>query len=125
MLMNNGNNVAMFNKGSRFSIVFDDFGFGESTSQNVAPIQGSHGNLISFEYVADAKPEVIFILDREQAIGRSVGKAKELFNNPLVNSTPAAQNKKIVYINPNAWYISGGGVTATQTMIADIDKALN
>ncbi|MFH0263399.1 siderophore ABC transporter substrate-binding protein [Vibrio barjaei] len=125
MLMNNGNNVAMFNKGSRFSIVFDDFGFGESTSQSVAPIQGSHGNLISFEYVADAKPEVIFILDREQAIGRSVGKAKELFNNPLVNSTPAAQNKKIVYINPNAWYISGGGVTATQTMIADIDKALN
>jgi len=66
MVMNNGNNVAMYNKGSRFSIVFDDFGFAESTSQNVAPIQGSHGNLISFEYVADAKPEVIFILDRER-----------------------------------------------------------
>lgn len=125
MLMNNGSNVAMFNKGSRFSIIFDDFGFAESTSQSVAPIEGAHGNLISFEYVADAKPEVIFILDREQAIGRSVGKAKELFNNPLVNSTPAAQNKKIVYITPNAWYISGGGITATQTMIADIDKALN
>lgn len=125
MLMNNGSNVAMFNKGSRFSIVFDDFGFAESTSKKVAPIEGSHGNLISFEYVADAQPEVIFILDREQAIGRSVGKAKELFNNPLVDSTPAAKNNKIVYIDPNAWYISGGGVTATQTMISDIDKALN
>ncbi len=84
MLMNNGSNVAMFNKGSRFSIVFDDFGFAESSSKKVAPIEGSHGNLISFEYVADAQPEVIFILDREQAIGGSVGKAKELFNNPLV-----------------------------------------
>ncbi|GMQ48162.1 siderophore ABC transporter substrate-binding protein [Vibrio sp. 10N] len=125
MLMNNGSNVAMFNKGSRFSIVFDDFGFAESSSKNIAPIEGSHGNLISFEYVADAQPQVIFILDREQAIGRSVGKAKELFSNPLVDSTPAAKNNKVVYIDPNAWYISGGGVTATQTMISDIDKVLN
>ncbi|MGV2986226.1 siderophore ABC transporter substrate-binding protein [Vibrio sp. E150_011] len=125
MVMNNGNNVAMFNKGSRFSIIFDDFKFTESSSQNVAAVEGSHGNLISFEYIADAKPEVIFILDREQAIGRSVGKAKEMFNNPLVDSTPAAQNKKIVFIDPNAWYLSGGGVTATQTMISDINSALN
>ncbi|MGF1777097.1 siderophore ABC transporter substrate-binding protein [Vibrio nomapromontoriensis] len=124
MLMNNGNNVAMFNKGSRFSIIFDDFNFAESNSQNVAPVEGSHGNLISFEYISDAKPEVIFILDREQAIGRSVGKAKEMFNNPLVNSTPAAKAKKVVFIDPNAWYLSGGGVTATQTMISDITSAL-
>nr|WP_202906923.1 ABC transporter substrate-binding protein [Vibrio mexicanus] len=125
MVMNNGNNVAMYNKGSRFSIVFDDFGFAESTSQNVAPIEGAHGNLISFEYISDAKPEVMFVLDREQAIGRGEGKAKALFNNTLVNSTPAAQNKKIVYIDSNAWYISGGGVTATQTMINDVSKAVN
>ncbi|MCW8349136.1 ABC transporter substrate-binding protein [Vibrio sp. ZSDZ65] len=124
MLMNNGNNVAMFNKGSRFSIIFDDFNFAESNSQNVAPVEGSHGNLISFEYISDAKPDVIFILDREQAIGRSVGKAKEMFNNPLVNSTPAAKAKKVVFIDPNAWYLSGGGVTATQTMISDITSAL-
>lgn len=36
MLMNNGNNIAMFNKGSRFSIIFDDFGFVESKSATVA-----------------------------------------------------------------------------------------
>ena len=125
MLMNNGNNLAMFNKGSRFSIIFDEFGFNESSSQKVAPVTGSHGNLISFEYVADANPDVIFVLDREQAIGKSAGKAQVMFDNPLVNKTQAAKNQKMVFVDPNSWYIAMGGMTATETMINDINQALN
>ena len=125
MLMNNGNNLTLFNKGSRFSIIFDEFGFKESFSRDIAPVQASHGNLISFEYVADANPDVIFVLDKEQAIGRATGKAKVLFDNPLVNQTQAAKNHKLVFIDPNAWYIAAGGLTATETMISDINQALN
>ena len=124
MIMNNGNNLAMFNKGSRFSLIFDEFGFGQSSSKNVAPIKGNHGNLISFEYIADAKPDVMFVMDREQAIGRSSGKAQALFNNPLVNRTPAASNNKLIFIDSNAWYISTGGITATELMVLDARKAL-
>ncbi|KAB0288361.1 ABC transporter substrate-binding protein [Vibrio fortis] len=124
MLMNNGSNIAMFNKGSRFSIIFDDFGFVESKSAKVAPIKGSHGNLISFEYIADAKPEVIYVLDREQAIGRSEGRAKQLFDNALVAETPAAKLDNIVFIDSSAWYLAGGGVTATQRMLNDIDRTV-
>ncbi len=124
MIMNNGNNLAMFNKGSRFSLIFDEFGFGQSSSENVAPIKGNHGNLISFEYIADAKPDVMFVMDREQAIGRSSGKAQALFNNPLVNRTPAAINNKLIFIDSNAWYISTGGITATELMVLDARKAL-
>lgn len=120
MVMNSGTNITMFNKGSRFSVLFDEFGFTESASQNIAPIKGPHGSLVSFEYIADAKPDVIFILDREHAIGKSDGKAKELFNNALVRLTPAHKNNKIVILNPDAWYLSGGGITATRNMIADI-----
>lgn len=124
MIMNNGNNLAMFNKGSRFSLIFDEFSFGQSSSENIVPIKGNHGNLISFEYIADAKPDVIFVMDREQAIGRSSGKAQALFNNPLVNGTPAAKNERLVYIDSNAWYISTGGITATELMINDAQKVL-
>jgi len=124
MIMNNGNNLAMFNKGSRFSLIFDKFSFAQSSSINIAPIKGNHGSLISFEYIADAKPDVMFVMDREQAIGRSSGKAQALFNNPLVNATPAAINNRLIFINSNAWYISTGGITATELMIADAQKAL-
>lgn len=119
MVMNNGSNLAMFNQGSRFSMVFDEFGFNPARSEEVKTT-GSHGNLISFEYIADAKPDVIFVLDREQAIGKEIGKAKSRFNNVLVKSTPASQNDRIVYLNPNAWYITMAGVTATDIMIDDI-----
>lgn len=124
MLMNNGNNIAMFNKGSRFSIIFDDFGFVESKSAAVAPIKGSHGNLISFEYIADAKPEVLYVLDREKAIGKSEGRAQQLFNNPLVAATPAAQKGNIVYLDSSAWYLAGGGVTAVHRMLGDIERTI-
>lgn len=124
MLMNNGNNIAMFNKGSRFSIIFDDFGYVESKSATVAPIKGTHGNLISFEYIADAKPEVLYILDREKAIGRSEGRAPQLFDNPLVAATPAAQQGNIVYLDSSAWYLAGGGVTAIHRMLGDIERTI-
>ncbi|WGS63429.1 siderophore ABC transporter substrate-binding protein [Vibrio lentus] len=124
MLMNNGNNIAMFNKGSRFSIIFDDFGYVESKSATVAPIKGTHGNLISFEYIADAKPEVLYVLDREKAIGKSQGRAQQLFDNPLVAATPAAQQGNIVYLDSSAWYLAGGGVTAIHRMLGDIERTI-
>ncbi|WP_299693551.1 ABC transporter substrate-binding protein [uncultured Vibrio sp.] len=124
MLMNNGSNIAMFNKGSRYSIIFDDFGFVESKSATVAPIKGTHGNLISFEYIADAQPEVIYVLDREKAIGRSEGRAPQLFDNPLVAATPAAQHDNIVYLDTAAWYLTGGGITAIHKMIDDVERVI-
>ncbi|OED63060.1 ferric anguibactin-binding protein [Vibrio tasmaniensis ZS-17] len=124
MLMNNGNNIAMFNKGSRFSIIFDDFGYVESKSATVAPIKGTHGNLISFEYITDAKPEVLYVLDREKAIGKSQGRAQQLFDNPLVAATPAAQQGNIVYLDSSAWYLAGGGVTAIHRMLGDIERTI-
>ncbi|MEF1228022.1 ferric anguibactin-binding protein, partial [Vibrio fortis] len=75
-------------------------------------------------YIADAKPEVIYVLDREQAIGRSEGRAKQLFDNALVAETPAAKLDNIVFIDSSAWYLAGGGVTATQRMLKDIDRTV-
>lgn len=120
-VMNNGNNVSMFGSQGRFSVIFNEFGFTETKgSESTNP----HGNLISFEFIADAAPDVLFILDREQAIGTSSGKAKALFNNPLIKSTPAYKNNRIVYLNPTAWYLTIAGIDATQIMIDDVNAVL-
>ncbi|USD67320.1 ABC transporter substrate-binding protein [Vibrio sp. SCSIO 43136] len=125
MLMNSGGNISMYNQGSRFSLVFDEFGFTDSSTTFKPTVNRPHGNLISFEYIKDAQPEVIFILDREQAIGLSEDKAKQQFNNALIKSTPASKNDKIVFIDPNAWYLTAGGITATDNIIKDVFKALD
>ncbi len=63
-----------------------------SQGATVAPIKGTHG-IIYFWNCADAKPEVLYILDREKAIGRSEGRAPQLFDNPLVAATPKKHSK--------------------------------
>lgn len=124
-VMNSGNNVSMFGPVSRFSFIYQEAGFKASKSQKVSSKPRRHGDLISFEYIADAKPEVLLIMDREQAIGMSTGKAKTLFNNNLVNATPAAKNGQIIYLDPAAWYLAPGGYESTLTMINDLTKAIN
>jgi iron complex transport system substrate-binding protein len=121
---NSGNNLAMFGENSRFSFVYDEAGFATSTSENVKSVSGTHGNLISFEYIADAQPEVLLVLDREQAIGQSNGKAKALFDNELVKSTPAAKDGRVMFIDPAAWYLTAGGYHSTQTMIKELNQVV-
>lgn len=120
-LMNNGNNVSMFGDKSRFAVIFDEFGFKEARTSDT---ENPHGNLISFEFIADAKPDVIFVLDREAAIGMSSGKAQSLFDNVLIKSTPAYQHNRIIYLDSNAWYLTIAGMDATQTMINDMASAI-
>ncbi len=121
---NSGSNLAMFGPDSRFSFVYNEAGFATSTSDKVKATAGRHGNLISFEYIADAQPEVLLVLDREQAIGRSNGKAKALFDNELVKSTPAAKDGHVKFIDPAAWYLTAGGYQSTQTMIKELSQVV-
>ncbi len=121
---NSGSNLAMFGPDSRFSFVYNEAGFATSSSDKVKAKAGKHGNLISFEYIADAQPEVLLVLDREQAIGRSSGTAKALFDNELIQSTPAAKNSRVMFIDPAAWYLTAGGYQSTQTMIKELNQVV-
>jgi iron complex transport system substrate-binding protein len=123
-VMSNGGNITSFAPVSRFSFVYHEAGFEVSTSVNVEAESNTHGDLISFEYIADAKPDVLLILDRDQAIGNASGNAKELFANQLVESTPAAKNDHVVYLDGAAWYLSAGGYQSTQVMIDDLNRAI-
>lgn len=123
-VMSNGSNVTSFGPNSRFSFVYNDAGFKTSTSNDIESTPSTHGNLISFEYIADASPDVLLILDRDQAIGKESGQAKKLFNNPLINTTPAAKHQRIIYLNPAAWYLTAGGFNSLKTMINDLERAI-
>ena len=117
--MSSGGKLATFGAKSRFSAVYADFGFQEA----VAGItEANHGQLVSFEYVAKADADYIFVLDRDQAIGRPQvhNAATSLFDNPLVRGTRAYKADRIIYLEPQSWYISSGGITATENMLKDI-----
>ena len=70
--------------------------------------------------IAAAEPEVIFIIDRSAAIGATPLDVATLADSPLAR-TPAARAKRIVYLDPALWYLSGGGL---QSVDLQIDQVL-
>jgi len=42
--------------------------------------------------------------------------------NKLVQQTSAYKKNKVIYLDPDVWYLSGGGSYSTRTMIEDILK---
>ncbi|EGU31390.1 siderophore ABC transporter substrate-binding protein [Vibrio scophthalmi] len=121
MVMANGDNITTFGAGSRYNAIFDEFGFKQVVNNNVT---AAHGDLISYEFIAEANPDYLLVIDRDKAIGRQSGSAKQGFSNALINQTNAGKQNRITELNPQAWYISASGITATQIMINDITMAL-
>lgn len=122
VLMVSGGKVSAFGPGSRFGLIHDDLGV-----QPAAPdlSQDSHGQVVSFEFIAETDPDWIFVLDRDKATGEAEGSpAAQVLDNALVDSTTAAQQDQILELDPVNWYIIGSGLGATEQMIDDIDSTV-
>lgn len=115
--------VSAYGPGSRFSQVYEDFGF----TATQAPIGdgGSHGEEISQEFFVQFNPGTIFVLDRAKAIGEDQSPALEVLNNGLVGTTDAAKNDTIVEIDGFSWYLAPNAPTSWQGMVDDVRSALD
>lgn len=106
----------------RCSFIGRDLGF----NNLAADINSTHGNESNFELLVKLNPEFIFVLDRDSAIGRQGAQlAQDVMRNELVAKTQAAQNQRIYFLNPSVWYMSEGGIKATDLMLQDIEKAFD
>ena len=121
-LMTNGDKVTAFGTGSRFDVVFDEFGVTPAVEDVEA---ATHGEAIDFEFIGDADPDLLFVLDRSAAIGQEGTPAKEVLNNDIVNATKAWKNNKVFYVNGVDWYIIGEGFTASPRMAEEIKNDLS
>lgn len=121
MMVNDGK-ISVYGPGSRFGVIHDVLGVKPADS-TIA--QSRHGQTASFEYVVDLNPDFIFVVDRSAVIaGNGNSGAKEVVENELVKNTNAYKNGKIIYLDPNVWYLSGGGYKSTNQMIDDVQKAI-
>nr|WP_307991710.1 siderophore ABC transporter substrate-binding protein [uncultured Niameybacter sp.] len=117
-LVNDGS-VNAYGNNSRFSFI-NDLGF---TNVDTTLEETTHGQTVSFEYILDKNPQFLFVLDRGAMMGDATP-AKEIVENELVKKTDAYKNGHIIYLNPEPWYLSGGGFTSTKLMLEDIAGAV-
>lgn len=120
IVLANEGKVSAFGPSSRFGLIHDVFGF-EPVDNNLEV--STHGQSISFEYIVEKDPDYLFVIDRGAAVGGE-SSAKQVIENDLVKNTKAYKEGNIVYLDPDYWYLSGGGLVSVQEMVNEVEGSL-
>ncbi|MFQ1700148.1 siderophore ABC transporter substrate-binding protein [Loktanella agnita] len=120
IVLTNGAKISAFGATSRFGWLHDTVGIPVAAEGLDAE---THGQSISFEFIAETDPDWIFVVDRGAAIGQDGVAAAATLDNPLVNNTRAVQNGQVVYLGSAPLYIAGGGATSMMTTLDEIIAA--
>lgn len=122
IILTTGGKVSAYGPGSRFGIIHDVFGFAPvDTNIEVS----THGQSISFEYIAEKNPDVLFIIDRDSVVaGKSGQSGKDVVENDIVKGTKAFKDGKLIYLDPGYWYLAGGGLISVAEMVKEVEAAL-
>lgn len=121
VILSNDKAISAYGTGSRFGLIHDVLGF--------VPVDESiqvttHGVSISFEYIKEKNPDHLFVIDRASVVSGGGQAAKATVENDLVKATNAYKNGKIIYLDANYWYLSGGGLVSVREMIQQVAAAV-
>ncbi|PAD38790.1 siderophore ABC transporter substrate-binding protein [Terribacillus sp. 7520-G] len=119
-LVNDGS-VSAYGKASRFGVIHDVYGVPAVDDTIEA---STHGQSIGFEYISEKDPDYLFVVDRGAVVGNGTSSAEKVLDNELVNGTKAAKENHITYLNPNYWYLSGGGLESELEKVKEVSDAL-
>lgn len=118
IVMTNGPKVSAYGASGRFGWLHTALGLPEAV---VDVEQSTHGEAISFEFIKEAAPDVLIVVDRLAAIGKDGANAAATLDNALVQATPAWQTGKVIYLDSAPLYVAGGGI---QSMMITLDEIL-
>ena len=102
----------------------DVFGVPAATGE-LGDSESRHGEAVSFEFIRKANPDLLYVVDRDAAIGEEGKSAEEILDNALVRGTKAWKQEKVTYVDAEAWYIVVGGLTSMDTLIDDVEQSLS
>lgn len=122
VILTSGGRISAYGSGSRTGWIHDELGI-QPVSTGVQA--STHGDPISFEFLLQANPDYLFVLDRDTAIQSGKGSARALLDNDLVHQMTAYQKDQIIYLDSVTWYTLVSGLNATRRMIDEIHAALS
>ncbi|WP_212723214.1 siderophore ABC transporter substrate-binding protein [Nocardioides jishulii] len=124
VLLTSGGEVTAYSVGSRFGFLHEDLGV-EAATGELGDQETRHGEAISFEFVKKTDPDLLYVVDRDAAIGEEGKSAEEILDNALVRGTKAWKQEKVTYVDAEAWYIVVGGLTSMDTLIDEVEQSLS
>ncbi|CAH2405704.1 siderophore ABC transporter substrate-binding protein [Mesorhizobium escarrei] len=122
ILMTSGPKVTAYGKESRFGWLHSALELTPAVEDVEA---ATHGEAISFEFLRDANPDWLIVLDRAAAIGSGEQNARATLDNELVAETTAWKKGQVVYMPAADFYIAAGGVQSTMRVLKTIRDAFS
>ncbi|EID54879.1 siderophore ABC transporter substrate-binding protein [Saccharomonospora xinjiangensis] len=121
VVLTTGGKLSAYGPGSRFGFVYDELGVKPAVD---GLSDEAHGDAISSEFVAEANPDLIFVIDRDSAIGEAGQSARQVLDNALINGTTAAKEGGIVYLDAAQWYLTSNGLPSLESMVATVGDSV-
>lgn len=123
VVLTNGPKMSAYGPGSRFGWIHELTGLPPAVD-SLDP-KANHGDAISHEFIAQADPDWLFVLDRGAAIGADMPAAKATLDTKLVQDTKAWKNGHVVYLPADNVYLAPGGVTSLGETLDSLTAALS
>ncbi|MDL4860826.1 siderophore ABC transporter substrate-binding protein [Halomonas elongata] len=120
VVMHNNGTFASFGVNSRYGFVFDTLGVKPA---NTSPETGLHGQPISSEFIQESDPDILFVIDRTAVMEHRPVLNAESLANPLLRETKAWKNDRVIFVDPEAWYVTGASITPLNIIMDDVLKA--
>ena len=117
MILTRGGVVQAFGPGGRFDVLHNELGFAYETE--IGP-DGRYGSEVSFEYLLEANPYWVFVIDRDTAVGAGGDAARVVLDNDIVRRMDAYQNNRMVFVNTTDWYLAGTGIATLQNIVDEV-----
>ncbi|WP_417560320.1 siderophore ABC transporter substrate-binding protein [Marinomonas sp.] len=117
VVLHNNGSFSSFGKQSRYGFVFNELGVQPANSDKET---GLHGQPISSEFIKQADPDIIYIVDRTAVMERRDVIKPDEISNPLLRQTKAWKNGRVIFADADAWYIAAASPTAIKIMLNDI-----
>ncbi|HEV7346414.1 MAG TPA: siderophore ABC transporter substrate-binding protein [Devosia sp.] len=123
VLVTNAGKLGVYGPDSRVSWIYNEAGLASA----LADVKdGDHGgDAVSFEFLLEVNPDWVFVVDRDAGVGENAGAAAALLDNELFNQTTAAKEGNIVYLDPQAAYISMHGYQGVMLLLDQVLAGLN
>ncbi|MEP3114660.1 siderophore ABC transporter substrate-binding protein [Nisaea sp.] len=120
VIMHNNGAFSSFGAGSRYGFVFHALGVKPA---NEAQETGLHGQPVTSEFIQAADPDIIFIIDRTSVMRRQTVLTAAEIENPLLKETKAWKSDRVVFVDPDAWYVTAASITPLEIIVAEVLSA--
>jgi len=119
VVLHNNGSFSSFGIQSRYGFVFDALGV---KLAGPAAETGLHGQPISSEFIQQANPDILYVVDRTAVMERRPVLNAETLGNPLLRQTNAWKNGRVVFADAEAWYVTAASVNSMKLVIDDVIK---